>query len=319
MDSIFEIEGEDGQKYVGRAVNISETGINVVTHPPLKEGMKVSLLNILSSPFKFHGAGKVIWTHPNESATVSGISLLEIASEDKEKIKNYSAIFGRNPKKSSFLKIILGLGVPSVPFLSFFLLSKFPGHKNGTFFSIGITFLIIERLWETFFTSKEMKAFESSEDWTITAVSFYYITLYLTGITEFFFYPKDQILVSIIGIAILLISFLIRIWGMRTLGQQWAVHAIGNSQNTIKRKLITDGPYKFVRHPIYLAVILELLAIALFAQSYFAFALAILVNIPLQILRSRLEERRLLEQFGNDYLHYSQKTPALVPFPFHPR
>jgi protein-S-isoprenylcysteine O-methyltransferase Ste14 len=77
------------------------------------------------------------------------------------------------------------------------------------------------------------------------------------------------------------------------------------------RGLVTRGPYRLVRHPVYLGEIGVCTGLALAAPSiYNASLLAVLVFA--QAVRMVLEERALAEAFP-DYTHYARQTPRLVP------
>ena len=78
------------------------------------------------------------------------------------------------------------------------------------------------------------------------------------------------------------------------------------------RRLVTGGPYRFVRHPLYAAEILAAVAYVLVTPA----PLATLVLAPfvlVQLLRSRYEERLLTETYPR-YREYAASTPRLVPF-----
>jgi len=99
---------------------------------------------------------------------------------------------------------------------------------------------------------------------------------------------------------------------MKALGKQWAIHAVG-AQKIKKVRLVKIGPYKYVRHPIYLGIVIEVVSIPLIANAYFSLAFAILINVPLQLIRLRLEERNSFRKFGDIYLRYKQEVSALFP------
>lgn len=78
------------------------------------------------------------------------------------------------------------------------------------------------------------------------------------------------------------------------------------------RRVVTGGPYRIVRHPLYLSEISAALAFVL-AAPYLTPTIALAFFIPLQGLRARFEER-LLTQALPEYAGYQKRTRALIPF-----
>lgn len=78
--------------------------------------------------------------------------------------------------------------------------------------------------------------------------------------------------------------------------------------------LITHGPYKYIRHPMYTSLFIVMLGIAIYNFHYLNFiGLAILV--PVLIAKSHIEETLLKNSFP-EYLHYMARTKKFIPFVF---
>ena len=77
-------------------------------------------------------------------------------------------------------------------------------------------------------------------------------------------------------------------------------------------KLTKNGPYKFVRHPIYSADIILGIGIFLFFPSQKILSCLIWLIIVLSIWM-KLEEKSLIIKFGNEYKKYKSSTPMLIP------
>jgi protein-S-isoprenylcysteine O-methyltransferase Ste14 len=95
----------------------------------------------------------------------------------------------------------------------------------------------------------------------------------------------------------------------RRLGKQWAVTARLVEGHT----LIQDGPYRFVRNPIYVSMFGMLLATGLIATQWIPLLLASLLFIAGTYIRIRSEERLLREAFGPEFEEYARAVPALIP------
>ena len=76
--------------------------------------------------------------------------------------------------------------------------------------------------------------------------------------------------------------------------------------------LVTDGPYRWVRHPFYLSALLGGVGTALLAASLLILAATLLVY-GLLVVRTPLEERHLAERFGEAYEEYRRAVPAFWP------
>ena len=81
---------------------------------------------------------------------------------------------------------------------------------------------------------------------------------------------------------------------------------------TEKAQLTQSGPYKWVRHPMYSAVVLAAIGAAISHATLIHTITAIALVVVL-ILKIRLEEHFLLSAY-DDYANYKSNTKALVPF-----
>ena len=81
-----------------------------------------------------------------------------------------------------------------------------------------------------------------------------------------------------------------------------------------KHTLVTDGPYRWVRHPFYLGL-LVMLAGAVIATWSLAGALLFVPALILTLARARREEHTLRLRFGARYDAYRQRVPFILPIP----
>jgi protein-S-isoprenylcysteine O-methyltransferase Ste14 len=80
-------------------------------------------------------------------------------------------------------------------------------------------------------------------------------------------------------------------------------------------KLITSGLFKYIRHPLYLSLILLGFGIMAKHAGPAQWILA-LVNFVALILTARVEEKEMIMKFGDDYKKYMEKTKMFIPFIF---
>ena len=76
------------------------------------------------------------------------------------------------------------------------------------------------------------------------------------------------------------------------------------------RKLVTDGWYARVRHPLYLYSTLFLLLNPVMTAQWL---LLTIFSVTYFIVGGMIEERRLLKDFGDDYRRYRQRVPFMIP------
>jgi protein-S-isoprenylcysteine O-methyltransferase Ste14 len=97
-------------------------------------------------------------------------------------------------------------------------------------------------------------------------------------------------------------------------GAVWSLGTLRRSLSVIPeaRRLVTGGPYRLVRHPLYLFEILAGLAVLMGAPGWIALG-SYAAFVALQVTRSRLEERLLGATFPG-YHEYAQRTRRLIPF-----
>ncbi|WP_145959845.1 methyltransferase family protein [Pelagibaculum spongiae] len=110
------------------------------------------------------------------------------------------------------------------------------------------------------------------------------------------------------GLLVLLIGAALGIWVIRH-------NRIGNfsvfPEPMDKAKLITTGPYRWVRHPMYTALLLTMLGVALINGCWINL-LGFLWLIMIIWFKARQEEKLLLQVY-DEYSFYQQKTKRLIP------
>jgi len=110
------------------------------------------------------------------------------------------------------------------------------------------------------------------------------------------------------GIVIGIASVIFLIWVHRHLDRQWSI-ALELQED---HKLITSGPYSYVRHPMYLGLFIYnigLMMISLDVLVILFFAFINWVNYR----RIPREEEMLIQEFGDEYLEYIKRTGGLLP------
>ncbi|MBV9762463.1 MAG: isoprenylcysteine carboxylmethyltransferase family protein [Acidobacteriaceae bacterium] len=121
-------------------------------------------------------------------------------------------------------------------------------------------------------------------------------------------FPPSNIAYTI-GVVLLFAGVLFAFWARFFLGRNWS------GEITVKQdhQLIRSGPYALVRHPIYSGFIFAMLGTAIAFGQLRGFLGVVLAAIGWR-LKSLIEERYMVEQFGAEYTNYKQSVKALVPF-----
>ena len=99
----------------------------------------------------------------------------------------------------------------------------------------------------------------------------------------------------------------------------WVLRSIGNniSETVLVKKegdLVTSGPYRYVRHPLYASALLFLLALSLVFRDWIILGYSLAGILAFRLLVIPAEEKQLLESFGEEYECYQSRTGALLPW-----
>lgn len=97
-------------------------------------------------------------------------------------------------------------------------------------------------------------------------------------------------------------------WTHRALGEYWSA----GLELKERHALISNGPYRYVRHPMYTAVFLFFGAVAVTTANWLIICPAVVIILVLSV-RIRFEEAMMLDRFGDVYSAYSAVTGALLP------
>ena len=109
-----------------------------------------------------------------------------------------------------------------------------------------------------------------------------------------------------VGLAVLAAALLI--WTLGNLGKNLTDTVVTRKAHT----LVTTGPYRYVRHPFYVGVLLTMLANALVAANWYLMLTGAIV-FTMMFVRTPIEEARLVARFGDSYRTYMDRTGRFWP------
>ncbi len=123
-----------------------------------------------------------------------------------------------------------------------------------------------------------------------------------------YFQPQHQYL-TIIGLLLISIGIGMRAWSIRILSKFYSADV----KIIDRHKIIKSGPYKLLRHPIYLGSFIFYIGQALFLNTFIGAAVAALTMGYAYAKRITLEEKILIEKFSQSYIDFQKSTWRLIP------
>ena len=121
--------------------------------------------------------------------------------------------------------------------------------------------------------------------------------------------PQYYAWIVIPMLAVWAVSLSLRLWMLSALGELWNVRLVSREEQPV----ISTGPYRFVRHPNYLSVILEITAVPLLLGAYWTALAATIANAAVIGLRIRNEEAYLFafEEYRDMFADKKRLIPGL--------
>ena len=114
---------------------------------------------------------------------------------------------------------------------------------------------------------------------------------------------------NVAGLVLFVAGVCLRVVSKRTLAKSYS-YVLGATK---PKELVKRGVYGFVRHPIYLALILYGFGAPLVFASVYGLIVS-LGFVPCVLYRIRLEEELLIREFGEKYIEYKKHTKKLIPY-----
>ena len=112
-----------------------------------------------------------------------------------------------------------------------------------------------------------------------------------------------------LSVLFMLLATLLSWTAPRALGRHWRIDA----QLSADHELVTSGPYRVVRHPIYTSMLCVLLGTGFLITPLPLLALSVLVFMVGTEIRVRVEDGLLASRFGERFRDYQRSVPAYIP------
>ena len=195
---------------------------------------------------------------------------------------------------------LLGLETTPTNFLGWFTMAVSIAYGAG-----GVIYFWLSRDKETVLLSEQGNR------------SFWWI---LPGLVAIFFAPPAEFLflnpilprgigMELAGLLLLLLGLCVRVWTRMFLRGQHS----GYLRVKVGHLLVTDGPYRFIRHPGYTGFLLMALGLCIGYSSLIGLIAIPVLLLPGLAYRMRVEERLLVRQFGDEYRDYARNSKKLIP------
>jgi protein-S-isoprenylcysteine O-methyltransferase len=113
-----------------------------------------------------------------------------------------------------------------------------------------------------------------------------------------------------LGVAIFGCGLVLRWWAIVHLGRFFTVDVAIAADH----RVVNTGPYRWVRHPAYLGVLLAFLGLGICLGNWVSLAAVTLPVLGAFLLRIAVEEAALTAALGDDYRAYTRRTRRLLPF-----
>ena len=113
-----------------------------------------------------------------------------------------------------------------------------------------------------------------------------------------------------IGLAVFLLGLALAIWARVYLGRNWGMPMSQKADP----ELVTTGPYRSIRHPIYSGIILAMIGTTIAVSLYWLVAVVLLGAYF--VYSAIAEERFMADRFPDSYPEYKRSTRMLIPFIF---
>jgi protein-S-isoprenylcysteine O-methyltransferase len=117
---------------------------------------------------------------------------------------------------------------------------------------------------------------------------------------------------QIIGLFIFAAGLALRYVAVLKLGRLFTTNVSIHNEH----RLIVDGPYRWIRHPAYTGLIMAMVGAGLAMGDYIGILILVAPTIGVFNYRIAIEEKLLINKFGQAYLEYSHQTKKLLPWIF---
>ncbi|MGG4489763.1 methyltransferase family protein [Metabacillus idriensis] len=182
---------------------------------------------------------------------------------------------------------------------------------------ISLLFFIITAIWIAEFILYRDREFTEEETNEKRSYPFIFLVFASTIISavlmkEWRIFYLENTLIQLIGLMLFAAGVFLRYWGIVHLRQQFTRHV----SVRINDELVSSGPYRLLRHPLYTGLLLIIIGICLSLGNIVLAIVGGSAGAFTLIQRIRIEERMLIKAYGEEYRSFAKKRYRLFP-PFY--
>ncbi|WP_458412883.1 isoprenylcysteine carboxyl methyltransferase family protein [Schinkia sp. CFF1] len=181
------------------------------------------------------------------------------------------------------------------------------------FFIIFVSLVILQRAVELRIAKKNEEWMKANGGYEVGNGHYKYIVLvhvlfFVSLMMEVVLLEKSLSALWILFLLFFTLAQSLRVWSLLSLGRFWNTKIIIVSNVNI----ISKGPYKFIRHPNYLVVVIELLVIPLMFNAFWTALIFTLLNMIVLSIRIPIEEKALIREtdYKAVFHHRSRFAPT---------
>jgi protein-S-isoprenylcysteine O-methyltransferase Ste14 len=142
------------------------------------------------------------------------------------------------------------------------------------------------------------------------AMIFIPLVLYLLALFDFA-NLKLPFYLRVVGLVIYFLGLILIGATHHYLGKNW--HTILDSENYKTKEFVKKGPYKFIRHPMYLSAFMIIIGLGIFTLNWLFLIIPFVVYLMIYLKQIKKEEKALVDGFGERYEEYIKETGRIFP------
>lgn len=178
---------------------------------------------------------------------------------------------------------------------------------------MNFTFILITILWLIefiIFPSKKKPEEDKTSSFSIILCSILLIVI-INGVMFYFGkFLVNNFILKIIALSMYALGIVLRYYSLILLGKNFS----RNVEVQENQELVSEGIYKYLRHPLYLGLFLLVIAIPLYVGNIFLFLISIVVMFKSIDIRIKEEEKTMEKIIGKRYVEWKKKRYKFIPF-----